>query len=90
MATRAASFVLCILLLAMCSGAAKAEGEFPVDASATPYCGRTFIANPGKGKCDDTQCWSLCHDKYFRLTKVVHTGGACETPKCCLCEVDCE
>ncbi|PUZ75030.1 hypothetical protein GQ55_1G114900 [Panicum hallii var. hallii] len=89
-ASRAASLALCILLLTLCSSAAEAGGltEYPVDASATPYCGRNFIAS--QGTCDDTKCWGLCHDKYFRNPKVTHVGGACETPTCCLCEVDCE
>ncbi|KXG29953.1 hypothetical protein SORBI_3004G114700 [Sorghum bicolor] len=91
MATRAASFALYyILLLTLCSTGAEVRGvaEYPAAASATPYCGRNFIAS--QGKCDDTKCWGSCHDKYFRLPNVTHVGGACETPTCCLCEVDCE
>lgn len=74
----------------ICVGGAEVGGltEYPVAASATPYCGRNFIAS--QGKCDDTNCWSLCHDQYIRRPKVIHVGGACETPTCCLCEVDCE
>ncbi|KAF8748785.1 hypothetical protein HU200_012843 [Digitaria exilis] len=92
MATRAASFALYILLLTLCSWVAEAGGlaGYPVDASDTPYCGRTFIPSPGLGTCDDTKCWGLCNDKYIRSPKVTHVGGACETPTTCLCEVDCE
>ncbi|KAF8642634.1 hypothetical protein HU200_067315 [Digitaria exilis] len=59
MATRAASFALYILLLTLCSRVAEAGGlaGHPVDASDTPYCGRTFIPSPGSGTCDDTKCW---------------------------------
>ncbi|KAJ1278839.1 hypothetical protein BS78_04G110000, partial [Paspalum vaginatum] len=65
--------------LSICVGDVEAGGlrEHPIGANS-------------QGNCDDTHCWSLCHDRYARIPKVTHVGGACESSTYCICEVNCE
>ncbi|KAL6655487.1 hypothetical protein ACP70R_006313 [Stipagrostis hirtigluma subsp. patula] len=95
METKAASFVLCIVLAALCSGkvASRSLIQHQVATYPPPYpfpCGYTLI-DYYQEQCERTQCYEACREQYLgKYPWVKSAGGACPPePNKCGCFVIC-